>query len=110
MRTAENTEEITEDFQDVLDKACKSSDRLIRTIEKEPHHKIVPWWRQRLTILRKKVNAQRRMYQLTKGDNGLREHRQEQYLTTKAEYAATIRKERLSSCKEYCTMTAASNP
>ena len=110
VRTAQNTEEIIEEFQEVLDKACKSSYRLIRTIEKEPHHKTVPWWTQRLTILRKKINTQTRRYQRRKGYNGLRDNRKEQYLTTKAEYVATTRKERLSSCKEYSTMTAASNP
>ena len=73
VRTAQNTEEIIEEFQEVLDKSCNSSYRLIRTLEKEPHHKTVPWWTQRLTILRKKVNAQRRKYHRTKGDNGLLE-------------------------------------
>jgi len=80
------------------------------TIKKEAHHKSVPWWTQRLTILRIKVNAQRRRYQRMKRDTVLREQQKEQYLTTKAEYAATIRKERLSSWKEYCTMTSATNP
>jgi len=80
------------------------------TTKKEPHHKSVPWWTHGLTILRKKENAQRRRYQRTKGDNVLREQWKEQYLTTKAEYAATIRKERISSWKEYCTMTLATNP
>jgi hypothetical protein len=78
--------------------------------KKGAQHKSVPWWTQRLTILRKKVNAQRRRYQRTKGDTVLREQRKEQYLTTKAEYAATIRKERLTSWKEYCTMISATNP
>ena len=40
----------------------------------------------------------------------LREHRKEQYLATKAEYAAAIRKERYTSWKEYCTMTSITNP
>ena len=61
-------------------------------------------------ILRKKANAQRRRYQRTKGDTVLREQWKERYLTTKAEYAATIRKERLTSWKEYRTMTSATNP
>ena len=68
--TAQNTEEIIEEFQEVLDKACKTSYRLIRTIEKEPHHKTVPWWTQRLTIFNKKVNVQRRRYQRRKGTMG----------------------------------------
>jgi len=97
VRTAPNTEEIVEEFQEALDKAYKALFRLTRsttTIKKEAQHKSVPWWTQRLTILRKKVNAQRRRYQRMKGDTVLREQRKEQYLTTKAEYAATIRKER----------------
>jgi len=57
VRTASNTEEIVEEFQEALDKACKSSYRITRTImttKKEPHHKSVPWWTQKLTILRKR--------------------------------------------------------
>jgi hypothetical protein len=79
------------------------------TTKKGTQHKSVSWWTQKLTIYKKKVNAQRRRYQRTRGDTVLLE-RKEQYLTTKAEYAATIRKERLSSCKEYCTMISATNP
>jgi len=112
VRSAPNTEEIVEELQKALDKACKSSFRPTRTTmttKKGTQHKSVPWWTQRLTILRKKVNAQRRRYQRTKGDTVLREQRKEQYLT-KAEYAATIRKERLTSWKKYCTMISATNP
>ena len=46
------------------------------------------------------------MIQQTKGNNVLLDHRKEQYLATKAEYAAAIRKERYTSWKEYCTMTS----
>jgi len=101
------------ELQEALDKACKSSFRPTRTTmttKKGTQHTSVPWWTQRLTILRKKVNTQRRRYQHTKGDTVLREQRKEQYLTTKAEYAASVRKERLTSWKEYCTMTLATNP
>jgi len=45
-----------------------------------------------------------------KSYNVLREQRKEQYLTTIAVYAATIRKVRKSSWKEYCTMTTSTNP
>jgi len=113
VRSAPNTEEIVEELPEALDKACKSSFRPTRTTmttKKGTQHKSVPWWTQRLTILRKKVNDQRWRYQRTKGDTVLREQRKEQYLTTKAEYAATIRKERLTPWKEYCTMTSATNP
>jgi len=113
VRTASNTEERVEEFQEAVNKACKSSYRITTTTmttKKEPRHKSFPWWTQRLIILRKKVNAQRRMYQRMKGDNVLRKQRKEQYLTTKAGYATTFRKERISFWKEYCTLTSAKTP
>jgi hypothetical protein len=73
-------------------------------------YKSVPWWRDKLTILRKKVNAQRRRYQRTRGNIALRDQRKEQYLASKAEYAATIRKERSASWKEFCTLISSTNP
>ena len=51
--TASNTEDIVEEFQQPLDKAYRIT-RTIMTTKKEPHHKSVPWWTQRLTILRKR--------------------------------------------------------
>ena len=86
-----------EELHDALDSACTSSFRPIRSTKKALPHKSVPWWTQRLTILRKKINAQRRRYQRTVGNNVLRDQRKEQYLASKAEYAATIRKERSTS-------------
>jgi len=74
-RSAPNTEEIVEKLQEALNKPCKSSFRQTRTTittKKGAQHKSVPWWTQRLTILRKKVNAQRWRYQRTKGDRVLR--------------------------------------
>jgi hypothetical protein len=40
----------------------------------------------------------------------LRDQRKEQYLASKAEYVATIMKERSTSWKEFCTMTSTTNP
>jgi hypothetical protein len=98
-------EVVVEELHDALESACKSSFRLLRTNKALPH-KPVPWWTERLTILRKKVNAQRRRYQRTRGNNTLRDQRKEQYLATNAEYATTIRRERSVSWKEFCNMTS----
>jgi hypothetical protein len=70
---------VTEEFQEALEAACRSSFRIRNTTQKATSHKSVPWWTQNLTILREKVNAQRRKYQRTK-DNDLRDHRKQQYL------------------------------
>jgi hypothetical protein len=101
-QSAANIEEIVEEFQEVMDKACKLTFRQSRpnTIDnKSEHHKSVPWWTQNLTILREKVNAHRRRYQRTTGCTALREQRKVQYTTIKAEYAKTINKEKYESWK-----------
>jgi hypothetical protein len=55
-----------------------------------------------------KVNAQRRQYQRTRGNNDLRDQRKSQYLATKSEYAATSRKERNALWK-FCNVASATN-
>ena len=57
IQSAQNIEEMAEEFQEALDKACKSSFRLTRptsTSKKTTQHKSMPWWTQNLTILRKR--------------------------------------------------------
>jgi hypothetical protein len=54
-------------------------------------------------VLRKRTNAQHILYQRTRKNDDLREKR-------KATYAATIRKEKIRSWKEYCNMTTAAKP
>jgi len=103
-------ETVTEEIQGVLETACRSSFRIRNIIQKATSHKSVPWWTQNLTILREKVNTQRRKFERTKDNNDLRDHRKEQYLAIKAEYAAAIRKEIYTSWKGYCTMTSIINP
>jgi hypothetical protein len=90
---APNMETIVEELHDVLASACSSSFKILRTTKKASNHKSVPWWTEGLTILRKKVNAQRRQYQRTRGNNDLRDQQKSQYLATKSEYAAIIKKE-----------------
>jgi len=86
-----------EKSQEALESACRTSFRIRNISQKATPNNSVPWWKQNLTILREKVNAQRRKCQRPKDNNDLRDHRKEQYLATKAEYAAAIRKERYTS-------------
>jgi len=92
-------ETVIEELQEALETACRISFRIRNISQKATLHKSVPWWTQNLTILRKKINEQRWKFQRTKGNNDLRDHRKEQYLATKAEYTAAIRKERYTSWK-----------
>jgi len=62
---APNMKTIVEELHDVLASACRSSFKILRT-RKASTHKSVPWWTEGLTILRKRVNAQRLQYQRTR--------------------------------------------
>jgi hypothetical protein len=60
--------------------------------------------------MRKKVNANRRLYQSTKSDEVLRERRKATYVGTKLTYQAEIKKAKSTSWKEYCNVAASVNP
>jgi len=60
--------------------------------------------------MRKLVNACRRLYQRTRNDEKLRESRKQKYIEAKRNYQAGIKKEKLNSWKEYCNVTACTNP
>ena len=72
-------------------------------------NKSVPWWRDELTVMRKRTNALRR-YQRTRKHEGLKEQRKTVYLAEKTWYEATIKREKIRSWKEYCNLTSSSNP
>jgi hypothetical protein len=108
--TAPNIEAAVDELHTILDYACRSSFRQTGPPGKALRHKSVPWWTARLTTQRKEVNAKRRRYQRTKEKNELREQRREQYLASKAEYAAAIRQEKSKSWKEFWNVTSATNP
>jgi len=103
-------ERLIEEIQEALETACRISFRIRNISQKATSNKSVPCWIQKLTILRKNLNSQRRKFQRTKDLGDLRDHRKEQYLATKAEYAAAIWKKSYTSWKEYCTMTSITNP
>jgi hypothetical protein len=103
-------EKIIEDFHEVLKLVCSKSFRTQRATKKATSNKSVPWWTEELTIMRKRLNALRRRHQRTRNNEELREQRKTQYLEGKAKYAATIKKEKISSWKEYCNMTSSTNP
>ena len=59
--------------------------------------------------MRKTTNALRRKYQRKRDNAEQREKNKRTYFDQKAKYAATIRREKPKSCKEYCNSTEA-NP
>jgi hypothetical protein len=103
-------EKSIEEFHFILKTACNKTYRKHRTSKKTTTHKSVPWWTEELTILRKRTNALRRRHQRTRNNDELRERRNMQYLKSKAKYAATIKRQKLRSWKEYCNFTTTANP
>jgi hypothetical protein len=63
-----------------------------------------------LVEVQKRINALRRIYQRTRNNEELRESRKYKYLEEKKKYQYEIRKEKFNSRKEYCNVTASSNP
>ena len=106
----ENIEKYAEEFHEILKTACNKTFRKHRNLKTTTTHKSVPWWTEELTILRKRTNALRRRYQRTRNNAALREIRQIHYFESKAQYAATIKREKLRSWREYCNITTAANP
>jgi hypothetical protein len=105
---AENEKSI-EEFHVILKTACDKTYKKPRTTKKTSR-KSVPWWTEELTILRKRTNALRRRHQITRNNDDLRERRKLQYLESKAQYAVTIKREKIRSWKEYCNIMTAANP
>ena len=68
------------------------------------------WWTDNLTLMGKKVNACRRLFQRTRKDEVVRENGKKNYLEAKRRYQEGIKKEKLNSWKEFCNLAACINP
>ena len=60
--------------------------------------------------MRKRTNAMRRRYQRTLHNEDLGANRKNQYIEEKKKYQAAIRKEKMNSWKQHCTITTPNNP
>jgi len=108
--TENNLEQHIEFISEEIQSACYGTFRKTTTRKKNNNKKTVPWWTDNLTIMRKRVNAYRRVFQRTKHNEILREDRKKNYGEAKRTYETEIKKEKLNSCKEYCNVTASTNP
>lgn len=96
-------------IEEAIISACKRTFRHpnpINNSKKKP----APCWTTRLTAMRKKVNANRRLYQRTKNDEELRERRKEAYIEAKRTCEAEMKKAKSTSWKEYCNLAASVKP
>jgi hypothetical protein len=105
-----NVETFVDDFNYAVKRACNKTFTIQRGSRHAASHRSVPWWMSELTVLRKRTNALRRLYQRTKNNEELRNSRNMRYLESKSTYAATIKREKRNSWKEFCTISTATNP
>jgi hypothetical protein len=61
-----------DEFSEALTTACNKSLHIQRASRSAPLHRTVPWWSTDLTMLRKRTNALRRLYQRTRNNEELR--------------------------------------
>jgi len=95
-----DVESLLDSFTEAMQTACREAFKIINTQNKTKQKKSVPWWTDSLTIMRKRINALRRLYQRTRNNEKLRESRKHKYLEEKKNYQYEIRKEKLNSWKE----------
>jgi len=105
-----NIEKLVDEFNEALTMACNNTFQIHRASRNSPSHRSVSWWSADLTVLRKRTNALRRLYQRTRNNEELREKRKTKYFKCKTTYAATIKREKIRSWKEYCDVSTATNP
>ena len=103
-------ESAVETFHKAITLACNRSFKTSGITTKTMKQKLVPWWTEDLTIKRKRLNALRRRYQRTKNNEELREHDKNIYYGEKANYQATMKKDKIKSWKEYRNLAPNTNP
>jgi hypothetical protein len=79
VKEANNIARAVDLIQETLISSCNKSFKKPRATKKTTKYKSVPWWREELTLMRKRTNAQRRRYQRTTNNDDLRERRKFQY-------------------------------
>jgi hypothetical protein len=105
-----NTAQQIEEISEAMKLACEQSFKTTKATRALQKHKSVPWWTQELTAMRKTTNALRRKYQRTRDNAEQREKNKTTYFDQKLKYAATIRRAKTKSWKEYCNLTTEANP
>jgi len=79
-------ERIVDSFTEAIQTACREAFKVINTQNKTKKKKSVPRWTDSLTIMRKRINALRRLYQRTRNNEKLKESRKHKYLEEKKMY------------------------
>jgi hypothetical protein len=102
--------QFTAKLEDTIQTTCREMYRFKEKSKPKTKGRSVPWWTDELQVMKKRTNALRRRYQRTTNNEILRESRKSQHNKAKADYQTAIKKEKIRSWKNYCTLTPANNP
>ena len=72
-------EKLLDTFTEAMQSACRKTFKTISTGNKTKKKKSVPWWTDSLTIMWKRINALRKLYQRNRNNEELRESRKHKY-------------------------------
>jgi hypothetical protein len=75
MMTENEVEHLVNTFSEAVQTSCWNSFPIAATRKNNNFKKSVPWWTDSINIIRKRVNAFRRLYQRTRNDEKQRETR-----------------------------------
>ena len=73
-------ERLVDSFTEAIQTACRAAFKIINTQSKTKQKNSVPWRADSLTIMRKRINALRRLHRRTRNNEELRESRKHRYL------------------------------
>jgi hypothetical protein len=85
-----SVEILVNDYNDAIQTACNKTFPTQQDLRHHPTHRSVRWWTAELTVLRKRTNALRRLFQRTTNNEVLRNARKTRYLECRYKYAALI--------------------
>ena len=84
-------------MEEAIQTACRRTLKHSHTVNNNNTKKSVPWWTVGLTVMRKKVNVNTRLYRRTRHDEALRERRKATHMEAKIAYQAEIKKTKSTS-------------
>ena len=90
-------ERLVDSFTEAMQTACREAFKTINTQNKTKQKKSALWWKDSLTIMRKRINALRRLYQRTRNNEELRESRNTN--TTKRRKSINMKLEKRNSTR-----------
>jgi beta-lactamase regulating signal transducer with metallopeptidase domain len=92
-------EKLVDTFTAALQSACRKTFKTINAETKTKKKKSASWWIDILTIMWKRINALRRLYQRTRNNGELRESRKRSCFEEKKRYRFEIKKKERNSTR-----------